>query len=66
MNHTVNIKCLFLLNLPRTNVNEFIAMDNWLWDNVGEPDIDFEWGFPAVYIFFAREEDKVKFILKWL
>lgn len=62
----VNLKCLYPLMLPTTEINEYMAMDNWLWDNIGEEDVDFEWGFPADYILFAREEDKVKFILKWL
>lgn len=62
----VNLKCLYPLILPRTDINEYIAMDKWLWDNIGEEEIDFEWGEPATYVFFAREEDKIKFILKWL
>lgn len=62
----VNTKCLYPLMLPQANISEYIAMDNWLWDNIGAEEIDFEWGLPATHIFFAREEDKVKFILKWL
>jgi len=62
----VNTKCLYLLPLPDTSYDKFLAMDNWLWDNIGEEEIDFEWAVPASHIFFAREEDKVKFILKWL
>ncbi len=62
----INLKCLYPLIMPQTNANEFIAMDYWLWDNVGEEDIDFEWALPADYILFAREEDKIMFILRWL
>ncbi len=62
----VNLKCLYPLILPSTTINEYIVMDCWLWDNIGEEEIDFEWGLPADHIFFAREEDKVKFILRWI
>ncbi len=62
----MDVKYFYPLILPSTEIDEYMAMDNWLWNNVGEEEIDFEWGFPADYILFKYEEDKVKFILKWL
>lgn len=59
-------KYFYPLILPYTAVDEFMAMDEWLSDIVGEEEINFEWGFPADYILFAREEDKIMFILRWL
>ena len=63
----VNTKCLFPLAIPTLmHIDDYMSMDDWLWDNIGQEEIDFEWGWPLTHIFFAREEDKVKFILRWL
>lgn len=48
------------------SIDDYIAMDNWLWNEIGEEEVDWEWGQQANYVFFYSEEDKVKFILRWL
>ena len=46
----------------------FLEIDQWIWENIGEDGIDFEYNFWPVdsYILFKHEEDKVKFILRWI
>ena len=55
--------------LPREYCSEeFLEIDEWIWNNIGEVGKDFEYDFWPTdsYILFKREEDKVKFILRWM
>lgn len=44
-----------------------VELSYWLLEYVGKNRKDWEWEWNNVYMFgFKNEEDKVKFILKWL
>lgn len=56
---------------PRKNVAlTYTQISDWLTSNIGEEKIDWEWyyiGLQNSWQFkFNTEEDKVKFILKWI
>lgn len=55
---------LFRPPQPRANIDEILP---WLNSNVGEPYVDWEIYLGGTIVFrFKSEEDKVRFILKWL
>ena len=55
--------------LPRRfSGDAFLEVDEWMWEIIGEEEKDFEYNFWPVdsYILFKRDEDRFKFILRWL
>ncbi len=39
---------------------------DWLEDEIGIRRLDWEWDLQNARFYFTREEDKVKFILRWI
>ena len=62
-----NPRYFYPVLLPECSAEEFIELDNWLWDNIGEEEDAYEYDLWPVssYVIFRNEEDKFKFILRW-
>ena len=67
-NHSVHLHTKFASEEDVAIHNTLLlpGMLNWLLAEVGERHVNWGWDLGVMRFYFVHEEDKVKFILRWL